>query len=167
MSRTPAPLQLSQARQDGLYEIGAAAEASGVSVKMIRHYEAIGLIAKATRTAANYRVYSERDLHTLRFIRSARDLGFTIRQITVLLALWQDRERASADVKAVALQHVREIDRRIDELGCMRDTLMDLVERCRGDHRPDCPILAGLSRTGSDPARPPHARSPIDSSDGT
>lgn len=149
------PRELSHARRDGLHEIGAAAKASGVSVKMIRHYEHIGLIPPPVRTGANYRVYSEQDLHTLRFIRSARDLGFTIRQIGTLLELWQDKGRASADVKALALRHVAEIERRIDELGRMRDTLLELVERCRGDTRPDCPILTGLSReSGTPPPRP-------------
>lgn len=148
MSRESSPLELAEARQGGLYEIGAAAKASGVSVKMIRHYEKIGLVPEATRTVSNYRVYDEGALHTLRFIRSARDLGFTIRQIGVLLALWQDRQRASADVRELAMEHVDEIDRRIDELGRMRDTLLNLVQRCRGDDRPECPILAGLSSAG-------------------
>ena len=150
---TPSPL--SKARRDGLYEIGAAAEASGVSVKMIRHYESIGLIPQPARTRANYRIYSEHDLHTLRFIRSARDLGFTIRQIGTLLQLWQGKGRASADVKALALLHVAEIERRIDELGRMRDTLLDLADRCRGDSRPDCPILTRLSQASAPlPPRP-------------
>lgn len=138
-------LELAEARRDGLSEIGAAAEASGVSIKMIRHYEKIGLIPPARRTLSNYRVYSETDLHTLRFIRSARELGFTIKQIETLLGLWRDRERASADVKALALEHVDEIEQRIEELSRMRDTLIDLARRCRGDQRPDCPILARLS----------------------
>lgn len=138
--------ELAAARGGGLLEIGAAAEASGVSVKMIRHYEKIGLTPPAQRTLSNYRVYSDADVHTLRFIRSARDLGFTIRQIETLLGLWRDRERASADVKALALHHVEEIEARIAELTRMRDTLVDLARRCHGDERPDCPILAKLSQ---------------------
>lgn len=147
MARRHAPKpELAAARGGGLFEIGAAAEASGVSVKMIRHYEKIGLIPPPQRTRANYRVYSDADVHTLRFIRSARDLGFTIRQIDTLLGLWRDRERASADVKALALRHVEEIEARIADLTRMRDTLVDLARRCHGDQRPDCPILAKLSQ---------------------
>jgi MerR family transcriptional regulator, copper efflux regulator len=138
-------LELAEARHGGLSEIGVAAEASGVSIKMIRHYEKIGLIPPARRTLSNYRVYSDTDIHSLRFIRSARELGFTIKQIETLLGLWRDRQRASADVKALALQHVDEIEQRIEELSRMRDTLIDLARRCRGDQRPDCPILAKLS----------------------
>jgi len=146
MSRTPSPtLELADARQEGLYEIGAAAEASGVSVKMIRHYEQIGLIPEAMRTVANYRVYREADVHRLGFIRSARDLGFPMARIKVLLALWDDRDRASADVKALVMTHVEEIDARIAELDRMRSTLLDLASRCHGDDRPECPILGGLS----------------------
>lgn len=149
MSRKPFPnLELSDARQEGLYEIGAAAEASGVSVKMIRHYEQIGLIPEAMRTVANYRVYSEADVHRLGFIRSARDLGFPMARIKVLLALWGDRNRASADVKALVMTHVEEIDMRIAELDRMRNTLLDLAARCHGDDRPECPILGGLSQRG-------------------
>ncbi|TXK65710.1 Cu(I)-responsive transcriptional regulator [Alkalisalibacterium limincola] len=146
MSRKPSPtLELADARQEGLYEIGAAAEASGVSVKMIRHYEQIGLIPEAMRTVANYRVYREADVHRLGFIRSARDLGFPMARIKVLLALWDDRDRASADVKALVMTHVEEIDTRIAELDRMRSTLLDLASRCHGDDRPECPILGGLS----------------------
>lgn len=143
---------MASARQAGLHEIGAASAASGVSVKMIRHYEKIGLLPAATRTAANYRIYSNRDLHTLRFIRRARDLGFTIRQIQTLLTLWRDRSRASSDVKDLALGHIAEIDQRIAELQAMRDTLRDLADHCHGDERPDCPILSELAM----PARSNH-----------
>lgn len=129
------------------YTIGEAAEASGVSAKMIRHYESIGLVPAPLRTGANYRLYDPSDIHTLRFIRRARDLGFPIAGIGHLLSLWHDRARCSADVKALALQHVAGIDTRIRELEAMRGTLLDLAERCRGDDRPDCPILAGLSGT--------------------
>ncbi len=143
--RKPAAPPLAAARQAGLHEIGAAAAMSGVSVKMIRHYEKIGLIPRATRTRANYRVYSDSDVHTLRFIRRARDLGFTLPQVNTLLALWRDRGRASADVKRLALGHVAAIDQRIAELQAMRDTLQDLADCCRGDTRPECPILAELA----------------------
>lgn len=142
--RSVAP-PLAAARRAGLHGIGAAALASGVSVKMIRHYEKIGLIPAATRTRANYRVYSDSDVHTLRFIRRARDLGFTLPQVNTLLALWRDRRRASADVKRLALGHIAAIDGRIAELQAMRDTLQELADCCQGNARPDCPILAELA----------------------
>lgn len=125
--------------------IGQAAEASGVSAKMIRYYEATGLIAPAPRSAAGYRHYSESDVHTLRFVRRARDLGFTVGQIAGLLALWRDRSRHSADVKEIALGHVASLRRKIAELEEMAVTLETLAERCHGDRRPDCPILADLA----------------------
>lgn len=124
--------------------IGEAARASGVTAKMIRYYESIGLITPTARTEAGYRVYRERDLHGLRFVRQARRLGFALEDIRRLLALWHDRERSSADVKAIATQHVAELDRRINELTAMRDTLMHLAHGCHGDARPDCPILDTL-----------------------
>lgn len=126
--------------------IGQAAAASGVSAKMIRYYESIGLINFAARTDAGYRVYSEADVHTLRFIRRARDLGFSVEQMTNLLALWQDRSRASAEVKRIAMQHVGELERKMRELAEMSDTLRHLARNCHGDHRPDCPIINELSR---------------------
>ncbi|MHB1174062.1 MAG: Cu(I)-responsive transcriptional regulator [Sulfuriferula sp.] len=125
--------------------IGGAAQASGVSAKMIRHYEAIGLITKPARTFSNYRTYSERDIHTLRFIKQARKLGFSMKQISVLLSLWQNRERPSREVKSVALQHIQELDEKIAEMQAMKATLERLVKHCRGDERPDCPILDGLA----------------------
>lgn len=124
--------------------IGHAADASGVSAKRIRYYEQIGLIDAATRSGAGYRIYNERDLHALRFIRRARQLGFSISQIDTLLALWRDRKRSSADVKKVALAHVDDLRRKIDELQSMVDTLEDLATRCDGGPRPDCPILVEL-----------------------
>ncbi len=124
--------------------IGSAAQASGVSAKMIRHYEAIGLIAKPARTFSGYRTYSERDIHTLRFIKRARNLGFSMKQISVLLSLWQNRTRPSREVKSVALQHIQELDEKIREMQAMKATLERLAGHCHGDDRPDCPILDGL-----------------------
>lgn len=125
--------------------IGDAAKASGVSAKMIRHYEDIGLIPKATRTDSGYRRYNGVDLHTLRFIRQARTLGFSIKQIQALLSLWRDQRRPSRKVKALALAHIEELDARIHEMQAMRRTLQELASHCHGDERPDCPILEGLA----------------------
>lgn len=125
--------------------IGEAASASGVSAKMIRHYESINLIKPTKRTEAGYRKYDDKDLHTLRFIKRARKLGFSLDQIRNLLSLWQDDGRASGDVKAIAMAHVADLDKRIVELTEMRDTLRHLATACAGDQRPDCPILQGLS----------------------
>lgn len=124
--------------------IGEAARLSGVSVKMIRHYEAIGLIPSAARQASNYRHYDGGDVHRLTFVRRARDLGFPIDRIRDLLRLWSDRERSSADVKAIALAHVRELDRRIADMRDMAGVLHALADACEGDHRPDCPIIRTL-----------------------
>jgi Cu(I)-responsive transcriptional regulator len=125
--------------------IGQAAEASGVSAKMIRYYESIGLIPKTVRTEAGYRVYSDSDVHTLRFIRRARDLGFSVEQIADLVSLWRDRERASLDVKRMALAHVDVLERKIAELQEMAGTLKHLAKNCHGDGRPDCPIIEELA----------------------
>lgn len=125
--------------------IGEVARASGVSAKMIRHYESIGLIRASARTLAGYRQYGDRDVHLLRFIRRARDLGFSLGQIGQLLSLWVDPQRASADVKALAELHIAGLDTRIAELTEMRATLVALALACNGDHRPDCPILHGLA----------------------
>jgi MerR family copper efflux transcriptional regulator len=125
--------------------IGEAAKASGVSAKMIRHYEENGFIAKAARTASGYRTYGEADVHVLRFIRRSRDLGFSLAEIKALLGLWGNRRRASADVKRLASKHVAELDAKIAELQAMRKTLVDLARHCHGDHRPDCPILEDLA----------------------
>jgi len=124
--------------------IGQAAESSGLSAKMIRNYESIGLLAAAHRTDSGYRIYSAKDLHTLAFIKRSRDLGFSLEEVGKLLTLWRDRDRASADVKALAHQHIYELNRKIAELTGLRDTLQDLVEHCQGDQRPECPILKGL-----------------------
>ncbi len=124
--------------------IGQAAKQSGISAKMIRYYESIGLIGPAVRTDSGYRVYSDQDLHTLRFVRRARDLGFSVEQMNELLALWKDRSRASADVKRIALEHVDELERKAESLREMAATLKHLAQHCHGDERPDCPILESL-----------------------
>jgi len=125
--------------------IGQAAAATGVSAKMIRYYESIALIPPGKRTDAGYRIYGENDLHTLRFVKRARLLGFSLDQIRDLLSLWQNKERASADVKAIAQGHVAQLNQRIAELTEMRDTLHTLASCCHGDDRPDCPILQSLA----------------------
>lgn len=127
--------------------IGEAAAASGVSAKMIRYYETTGLIARAARSGAGYRHYTEADVHTLRFIRRARDLGFTTEAIAELLALWHDRSRHSADVKEIALGHVASLRERIAALEAMAATLTTLAAHCHGDQRPDCPILQDLAES--------------------
>ena len=127
--------------------IGQAATASAVSAKMIRHYEALGLLPKVPRTAAGYRQYDDASVHTLRFIRRARDLGFSIKEIAALLGLWRNRRRASADVKRIANDHVADLQRRIDEMQAMQRTLKQLAHSCHGDERPDCPILDDLARS--------------------
>ena len=137
--------ELSDARREGLLNIGEAAGASGVSARMIRHYEEIGLLPKAGRTVAGYRIYSEPEVHVLRFIRRSRDLGFTMKEIGALLGLWQNRRRASADVKRLATKHMADLDLRIAELQAVRRTLEALVHCCHGDDRPDCPILDDLA----------------------
>ncbi len=134
--------------------IGDAARASGVSAKMIRYYEDTGLIPPAARTAAGYRVYAEQDVHMLRFIRRARDLGFSVEGIRELLGLWRDRDRHSADVKRLALAHVAELRQKIRELEDMASTLETLAECCHGNDRPDCPILSELEAPGADGAVP-------------
>lgn len=144
MVNRPRRPELGEAREQGLHNIGEAAELSGVSAKMIRHYEGIGLIPQAARTFAGYRLYDDQDVHRLRFIKRARSLGFPIRQIEVLLALWSDRSRASAEVKRLAQQHAAELGERIAEMQAMQRTLEDLARRCHGDERPDCPILDDL-----------------------
>lgn len=124
--------------------IGQAAASTGVTAKMIRHYESIGLLPAAGRTEAGYRQYSERDLHVLRFIRHSRDLGFSLEQIRELLGLWQNRRRSSRQVRALAEAHIAEIDRKLAELQGIRATLAHLVHCCHGDDRPDCPIIDSL-----------------------
>ena len=135
----------------GPVNIGGAAKASGVSAKMIRYYESIGLLPPSPRTEGNYRMYDARAVHVLRFIHRSRSLGFSLEEIRTLLSLWNDRERASADVKAVTLRHVADLDARISELQSMRDTLMTLANACHGDDRPDCPILESVAGEGGEP----------------
>lgn len=130
--------------------IGEAAKASGVSAKMIRYYETIGLIVPAERAVSGYRVYSAAEVSTLRFIRRARDLNFSVEQIKDLLGLWVDRNRASADVKRLALKHVEELETRMRQLQEMATTLRDLADHCHGDDRPDCPIIRDLA-SAADP----------------
>lgn len=125
--------------------IGEASAASGVSAKMIRHYERIGLLPEAARSTAGYRRYDERDVHTLRFVRHARDLGFPLERIRDLIGLWHDRERPSRQVKALAREHLAAIDAKLAELQAVKATLERLVQCCHGDERPDCPILDTLA----------------------
>lgn len=131
--------------QQAALTIGDAAKASGVSAKMIRHYESIGLIGAARRTDSGYRLYSDQDVHVLRFVHRARELGFSLEQIGVLLSLWQDKSRASADVRALARSHITALDRKIAEMQAMRRTLESLAASCHGDARSDCPILDDLA----------------------
>jgi Cu(I)-responsive transcriptional regulator len=125
--------------------IGEAAKASGVSAKMIRHYEQVGLVPAAARTEAGYRQYSDVDIHTLRFIRRSRDLGFSIHEISELLDLWRNRRRPSRLVKSLAEAHIAALEQKTRELLAMKETLEHLVHCCHGDERPDCPILDTLS----------------------
>jgi MerR family copper efflux transcriptional regulator len=131
--------------------IGEAAKSSGVSAKMIRHYESVGLFPEPSRTDAGYRQYGDREVATLRFIRHSRDLGFSIVQIRELLGLWQNRRRPSRQVKALAEAHIQELDEKLRELAAMRATLAHLVHACHGDERPDCPIIENLAEHGVPP----------------
>lgn len=143
--RAAQPRELSDVRQQGYYTIGHAAELTGVTPKMIRHYESLRLIPPPTRTAGDYRVYSETDLHSLRFIKRARGLGFSMKEIEGLIGLWRNQRRASAEVKRLALKHVAQLDTKIAELKAMRATLSQLARHCHGDARPECPILEDLA----------------------
>ena len=135
--------------------IGETAKASGVSAKMIRYYESVGLIPPIHRTESGYRAYSGSDVHMLRFIRRARDLGFTVEQISGLMHLWRDRSRASADVKRIALEHVAALEAKQREIAEMANTLKHLAANCHGDGRPDCPIIESLAE-GASQASPTH-----------
>ena len=136
--------------------IGDTAVTSGVSAKMIRHYEEIGLIPKAKRTASGYRMYSEADIHVLRFIKHARKLGFSIKQIAQLLSLWRDHRRSSSKVKNLAVEHIKELEEKILEMHAMKATLEDLVAHCHGDNRPECPILDELAASQAEQSIPSH-----------
>lgn len=129
----------------GPLNIGQAAAQSGVSAKMVRHYESLGLLPGVHRSDAGYRQYGEKEVHTLRFIRRARALGFSMAEIAELLKLWQNKRRASADVKRIALAHVADLERRIAEMEAMKQTLGHLAHCCQGNNRPDCPILTELA----------------------
>jgi len=133
--------------------IGSAAQRSGVSAKMVRHYESLGLLGRVTRTDSGYRQYSAADIHTLRFIKRARDLGFAMAEIAELVNLWQNRRRASASVKRIAQRHVDDLAERIEAMQAMQRALQDLLQHCHGDERPDCPILNDLAGA---PARGAH-----------
>jgi len=124
--------------------IGQAAQASGVSAKMIRHYEEIGLVPKVARTDGGYRRYGEREVHLLRFIRQCRVLGFSMKQIIDLMGLWLDQSRPSRKVKQLAAAHIHALDQKIEELQAMKSSLETLMQQCHGDARPDCPILDAL-----------------------
>ncbi|MFL5815084.1 MAG: Cu(I)-responsive transcriptional regulator [Bdellovibrionia bacterium] len=128
--------------------IGEAAKASGVSAKMIRHYESIGIIPKPIRSDSGYRLYTSNDIHTLQFVRRARNLGFSMIEIKKLVGLWRNKARASAEVKSMAQKHVKELEAKIVELEQMRDALKNLARRCHGDQRPDCPIIDELADCG-------------------
>jgi MerR family transcriptional regulator, copper efflux regulator len=137
-------------KQDPAMNIGAAAAASSVTAKMIRHYEAIGLLRPAERRPNDYRDYGERDIHELRFIKRARRLGFSIDEIGALLMLWRNRARPSREVRRIAEAHVGDLEARIAEMQAMAKTLRQLVQKCHGDERPDCPILDDLALGGSE-----------------
>ncbi|MCB1182987.1 Cu(I)-responsive transcriptional regulator [bacterium] len=133
--------------------IGELARRTGVSAKTIRYYEESGLVPRPRRAANGYRVYGEQAVHVLRFVKRARDLGFTMEEVGELLSLWRDDHRESAEVKEVAEAHLAAIERKITELAAMRDTLRGLVHACHGDKRPDCPILDDLADRGGGPIR--------------
>ena len=145
MNRQAPRPELADARQQGFHNIGEASAATGVSAKMIRHYESVGLIPRASRTFAGYRLYADADLHRLRFIKRSRNLGFSMKQIETLLALWSDQHRASSEVKRLAQGHAEALGEKIREMQAMQRTLLDLSKHCRGNQRPDCPILDDLA----------------------
>jgi Cu(I)-responsive transcriptional regulator len=144
-NRIPNKPEMSEARQQGFYNISQAAKLSGISAKMIRHYEKIGLIPDSHRTLANYRIFNEADIHSLIFIKRARSLGFSMKKIATLLDLYNDKNRSSADVKKLANQHIQELEESMLKLQQMTNALRELADHCQGDHRPDCPILEGMS----------------------
>ena len=135
-----------------LVPIGTAAQRAGISARMVRHYESLGLLTCVARTDSGYRQYSDADIHALRFIRRARDLGFSMVEIATLLSLWQDKQRASASVKQIAQVHIQDLQQRIAAMQAMQRTLQQLVSCCAGDARPDCPILDDLAAEHRDEA---------------
>ena len=141
--------------------IGQAAKASGISAKMIRHYEELGLLPAPARTDAGYRQYGDAELHTLRFIRQARDLGFSLHDIGELLSLWHNRQRPSRLVKELAQAHIQALEQKARELLAMKNTLQHLVHGCHGDDRPDCPILDSLAHEGPGQAAPQRPSRPV------
>lgn len=144
----PSPTKAVAADTDGPFAIGEAARQSGVSAKMLRHYESLGLLGDVARTDSGYRQYTGADVHTLRFIKRSRDLGFSMAEIAELVGLWHNRGRASASVKRIAQKHLQELDARIAAMQAMQRTLQDLLLHCHGDARPDCPILDDLAGQG-------------------
>ena len=155
MATTDGTLEMAEARRAGFFNIGQAASRSGVSAKMIRHYESQGLLKTVRRTDAGYRIYDASDVHSLQFVRRARGLGFSMNEIDQLLGLWQNRRRSSGDVRRIAQRHIADLDHKIRELQTMRRTLEDLVHRCHGDHRPGCPILEDLAGTVTSDTKAP------------
>lgn len=150
---------MKQAQNGARFNIGEAASLSGVSAKMVRHYESLGLLPSVDRTESGYRQYTEKEVHMLRFIKRARDLGFSMAEVAELLKLWQNRRRSSAEVRRIASRHVMELNHRIAEMEEMQRTLKHLIHCCQGDHRPDCPILddlQGKDRAGERRARRTH-----------
>ncbi len=131
--------------------IGEAARSAGISARMVRHYESLGLLATVARTDSGYRQYTDADVHTLHFIRRSRDLGFSMEEIATLLALWHDRSRASSQVKRIAQQHIDDLSERIAQMQAMQRSLQTLVSCCKGNDRPDCPILDDLAAGHSEP----------------
>ena len=144
--RNTVPSEHSEAVAAGYVGIGQAARVSGVSAKMVRHYESLGLLPRVARTDAGYRQYGDKEVHTLRFIRRARDLGFSMVEIGELLKLWQNQRRSSASVKRIAQEHLSALDAKMAEMAAMRKTLQHLVHCCSGDERPDCPIIDELAQ---------------------
>lgn len=135
----------------GPWNIGEAARRSGVSARMVRHYEGLGLLPAVARTESGYRQYSEADIHTLRFVKRSRDLGFSMDEIAELVGLWHNRRRTSASVKRIAQKHLGELEQRIADMQAMQRTLSHLVHCCHGDARPDCPILEDLAGASTTP----------------
>lgn len=142
---------------DGLVPIGMAAQRAGVSARMVRHYETLGLLAPVARTDSGYRQYTQADIHALRFIRRARDLGFSMPEIATLLGLWQDKARASSQVKQIAQAHINDLTTRIAHMQAMQRSLQALVQCCHGDQRPDCPILDDLAAAAPAPPSTPQS----------